>query len=145
MVDFINLFQDFIDVDLVKIYFESFDNSEFANLKYYDDFDIESIDKNSMKLRFERKLFFVPNGTFKLSISFLTVLTFKKEYLDAVEIEKYNIPAEVSKKAEDIFVKATSKASLLIGTLTDQFMGTPIVLPPIYKPKVESYESSIQT
>lgn len=83
--------------------------------------DIHDIDGNTIKLKLTEKLFFKPEGPFKLDLDILGT------YESQMKIQKEDIENDL----EDLAYPLLAYSSLIVALITERFVTLPIILPPI--------------
>jgi len=83
--------------------------------------DIHDINGNIIKLRLTEKLFFKPEGPFKLDLDIIGT------YEAQMKIQKEDIENDL----EDLGVPLLAYSSLIVALITERFVTLPLILPPI--------------
>ncbi|MDE6597609.1 MAG: hypothetical protein K2K60_03110 [Clostridia bacterium] len=109
-----------------------------AKLEYTDKIEVNLNEKKSIEVIFTRELHFVPDSSFKISVSMGSLLYFNEKEIDNLELDKIDIVEEI-KNCPPIINKLISRTSLLISQLTSSFGSHPVITPPVF---VENKEST---
>lgn len=83
--------------------------------------DIHEINENILKVKLSEKLFFKPDGPFKLDL----------DVIGTYEIEESTLKEEIEKDLEDLAQPLFSYATLIIAAITEKLASLPIIVPPI--------------
>ncbi len=95
-----------------------------------DSYEVLNIYDRDIEVQFTRKVSFQPkavmNATVVISVIFALNRNNRKEVTDEI------IQAELSERAEELFVSAASNASLIISSLSSVSFMYPLITPPFY-------------
>jgi len=82
--------------------------------------DIHEINQNTLKVRLSEKLFFKPDGPFKLDL----------DVIGTYEIKDGTSKEDIEKNLEDLAQPLLSYAALIIASITERLASLPIIVPP---------------
>jgi hypothetical protein len=83
--------------------------------------DIHGLEGNLLKIKLSEKLFFKPEGPFKLDL----------DIIGTYEIDENTLKEDIEKVLEDLAQPLFSYASLIIAIMTEKFASLPIIVPPV--------------
>lgn len=85
------------------------------------------IDPVGIKVTFNRAIFFEPEGIFYLSVSFSSILRFRRDTKDEIDWKSVDLAGEFRKNGGSRLHSLSSRAALLIAEITSASGQTPII------------------
>lgn len=86
------------------------------------------IGQTGVKVTYNRALNFVPDGPFRLSVTFGVMLIFNPGTRDEIDWRSIDLAAEFKKNCPALVELMSAKASLLVAELTNASGGNPMIL-----------------
>lgn len=90
---------------------------------------VAQLQKNGIKINFNRTLRFEPEGLFNLSVTFGVMLIFDPTTKDEIDWKSLDIAGEFRKSCPQLMSVLMSRASLLISQITSSAGQLPLVTP----------------
>lgn len=95
-----------------------------------DEIDAELDMQTGIRVIVTRKIYFEPESTFKIKVSFGTDLKFNPENMTEYRWDELNLAEEFKENGDFVTRNLMSRISLMISQITSSFGQQPIVTPP---------------
>lgn len=95
-----------------------------------DEIDAELDMQTGIRVIVTRKIYFEPESTFKIKVSFGTDLKFNPENMTEYRWDELNLAEEFKENGDFVTRNLMSRISLLISQITSSFGQQPLVTPP---------------